>query len=386
MKRVFLVVLLFVHVLVFAQNNNVQNAWNYRRSKELDKAKVAIDAAAVHEDTKSKPKMFLYRAQVYVDILQTKDEHFKNLDPDAAEKAFAAVINCYKADKDKTFADDLKLLLEQTSLYMYNKALALRDSKQYDKAVEDAKMLFDALPYDKEDALKHHNISGDKLDYLIYSLAIQAKNNTLAKEYINKLIDLNYREPLIYQDMADIYLAERDTAKALSYVEQGIKRFGDNESLIAQETEIYIKSNRSNELLEKLKAEVEGSPENPILFYNEGYLLKQKGDFSNAEIAFKKAIDLNPSYTEAYHSLGVLYLNKGVELANMANDLPPKESKKAAELTQKSDEYLKLAIPCLEKVHENSPKNEVVKRNLMQLYTRTGQVDKYQKLKDEVVK
>src|ERR1017187_6229144 len=91
---------------LFAQSNNVQNAWNYLRSKDLDKAKAAIDLAAVHEDTKNKPKMFLYRAEVYMAIMDTKEDKFKNLDPDAAEKCFAAVINCLKTDKDETFKDD----------------------------------------------------------------------------------------------------------------------------------------------------------------------------------------------------------------------------------------------------------------------------------------
>ena len=386
MKKLILFSLIILGNILLAQNNNVQNAWNYRRSKDLDLAKKAIDAAAVLDDTKDKSKMYFYRAQVYLDIVKTKDERFANLDPEAPEKAFTAVINCLKTDKDKTFYDDVKGLLEPTAIYVYNKAAKLQGLKQYDKAFEVTKLLLDGIPYDKDDVLKHQNITVDKINFQLYRLAMDAKNNALAKEYLEKLIKINYNQEVIYVDMADISMAEKDTAKALGFIEQGLKRFNESEVLISMETEIYMHANKMNELLDKFKADVESNPENPILYYNLGFLYKQKGDFTNAENAFLKTLELQPTHLEATHSLGVIYLKKGSELADEAEKLPPSQNKKADELTNKSQEYYKKAIPYLERFHESKPKVEVVSKNLITLYLRVGDTEKADKLKAEITK
>ena len=181
-------------------------------------------------------------------------------------------------------------------------------------------------------------------------------------------------------------MAEKDTAKALGFIEQGLKRFNESEVLISMETEIYMHANKMNELLDKFKADVESNPENPILYYNLGFLYKQKGDFTNAENAFLKTLELQPTHLEATHSLGVIYLKKGSELADEAEKLPPSQNKKADELTNKSQEYYKKAIPYLERFHESKPKVEVVSKNLITLYLRVGDTEKADKLKAEITK
>lgn len=81
-----LTVTLIFPISLLAQNFNVQNAANYLRNKELDKAKAAADAAITHESTSNSAKAWMYRGKVYYALLSTKDEKFKNLDPEAAEK------------------------------------------------------------------------------------------------------------------------------------------------------------------------------------------------------------------------------------------------------------------------------------------------------------
>jgi hypothetical protein len=46
---------------------------NYLRNKEFDKAKIAADAAAVHETTINNPKLWKYRGQIYQEIYFSKD-------------------------------------------------------------------------------------------------------------------------------------------------------------------------------------------------------------------------------------------------------------------------------------------------------------------------
>ena len=369
-----------------AQMDQIQSANSYLRNKQIDLAKKAIDAAANNESTKNIPKMWYYRARTYFEILKSKDPSVKALDADAPEKAFLSVINCLKTDKDKVFYDEMKPLLRSVSFYVLNKSLQLQSNNDYNHSMEVLKLLYDAIPFDTDDALKHDDISTDKLNMQMYNLASKAKNNDLAKQYLQKLIDVKYKVPSIYIDMEVLCLNDKDTLKALNYVEIGRGLFEDNSELIDDETALYVNLHRQDELLEKIKNEINSDPTISNLYYSEGYLYQVKNDLVNAETAYKKAIELKPDYVEANHKLGALYLNKGIEYSNQASALPPNENKKFDELNKKALDELVLAIPYLEKVHELNPKDLKVSKNLLVLYARTSNNDKYLKLKDELSK
>lgn len=371
-------------VSLFAQKSNLVNTWSYLRSKELDKAKSAIDAAALHEDTKNNAKMWLYRAQTYMALQESKDDNFRNLDADAAEKAFTSVVNCFKTDKEKFYHDEIKGLLMPSAGRLYNKANTYLVEKKFDDAIRCTQLLFDGIPFDKDDAMKHQNITVDKLNYQIFSIAYAAKNITLAKESLQKLIDVGYKDPNIYIIMADICDKEGAIDKQISYIEQGRNIFDDNAALITAELNYYIKQNKVDVLLDKVSKAIEVSPDNEILYYTQGSIYQGKKDFEKAEVAYKKAIELKPDYPEAIYNLGAMYLNNGIEYNNEANNLPPKESKKIQELTDKAKVEFNKSIPFLEKAHELDANDGTVTKSLLQLYVTTGNNDKYKKLKEEM--
>ncbi|CAN5186976.1 hypothetical protein BH09BAC5_BH09BAC5_17590 [soil metagenome] len=81
MKRIAILVLSISLGLVKlqAQKNEVTNAWSamnsYNKEKDADylaRAKVAIDKATVHPDTKDESKTWLYRGQIYL-LMYQKD-------------------------------------------------------------------------------------------------------------------------------------------------------------------------------------------------------------------------------------------------------------------------------------------------------------------------
>jgi hypothetical protein len=55
----------------------MQNASNYLRNKEFDKAKASADAASVHETTVNNPKLWKYRGQIYQEIYFSKKLQLK---------------------------------------------------------------------------------------------------------------------------------------------------------------------------------------------------------------------------------------------------------------------------------------------------------------------
>jgi uncharacterized membrane-anchored protein len=48
-----------------AQSNQVQNAFNYLKNKEYDKAKIAADLASTNASTSNSAKLWMYRGKIY---------------------------------------------------------------------------------------------------------------------------------------------------------------------------------------------------------------------------------------------------------------------------------------------------------------------------------
>ena len=113
-----------------AQSNQVQNAFNYLKNKEYDKAKIAADLAAVNASTSNGAKTWYYRGKIYKAICEDKDVAVKNIDPAAEEKALESFITCLKLDKgNDIYKNEVKGLLVQSSYAVYQKSKFLQAIK-----------------------------------------------------------------------------------------------------------------------------------------------------------------------------------------------------------------------------------------------------------------
>ena len=390
MNQIKLTVLSFFLLVCFclqAQKTNIQNAWSALNFKELDKAKKAIDLAAEHEDTKNNTKMWLYRGKIYLAINDSNSRggKYKDLDPDAAEKAVISFTNCLKGDKDNIYKDEATPLLVQSCIRLYNRGKeAYYQNHNYEKAVSYYTDLFDALPFDKDKSLVRSNITFESINNELFKISKFSGNNTKAKEYLQKLIDVKYKDPSLYIEMSRILLLEKDTSKALSYVETGRNLFDDNADLIKAEINLYIIQNKMDELLEKTSKAIVSAPDNEMLYYIQGIVYKDKGLPDKAEASYKKAIEVKPDYFEANYELGALYFNKGVEWNNKSNNLPASQLNKAKEYDANAAAEFKKAVPYLEKAMEVNEKDRAVLMALKQLYARTRQDDKLQQINEKL--
>ncbi len=172
MKKLTLSVgILNISLALFAQNFNVQNASNYLRNKEYDKAKAAADAAVVNESTSNSAKAWVYRGKIYYAILSSKDEKYKNLDQEAAEKAVESFVRCFELDENKIYRNesDVKEGFIISSNNLIYKATAIyRPNKEFDKVIKAIEILEKAVPFDLDEALKRNNITKEKLLYEKY--------------------------------------------------------------------------------------------------------------------------------------------------------------------------------------------------------------------------
>jgi tetratricopeptide (TPR) repeat protein len=380
MKNIITAAFISITAISFSQSNQVQNAANYLRNKELDKAKISADAASVHESTMNNPKMWMYRGRVYQAIYFDTSKVVRALDPESAEKSLDSYIKCLKNDKDNIYKEEVKGPLVQATAAVSNKANAYKLNKEFEKALYCYELLEQALPYDFDQGMKRANITKEKLMYNKFDMYKYAANKEKTKEYADKLIDIKYKEPRIYTDMVKLSLIDRDTTKALEYIGKGKLMFEDNMELVNQEINIYLARNKTDELKTKLNDAINLAPDNEVLHAILANLYQKTNENDKAEAEYLKALDIKPDYEIANYNLGVMYFNLGNEWNDKLGALPPKETAKAKEYEAKANEYFKKAVVNFEKSYEVSP-DKATKQQLRKLFLRLGETEKADKYK-----
>jgi tetratricopeptide (TPR) repeat protein len=390
MRKFILFLLLLAAGEGFAQSNNVQSAADVlKKYNDLPKAKEYIDLAAANPSTANDPKMWYYFGKVYWAI-HRDTTHMVN-DPDAVLKAANGFINCLSTDSKNYYRDDCNNMVWVAGIGLFNKAIEAYNKNEFDRATKFYSRVLDIFPLDKDNNLKRNNITSDLVIKNLYQVSYKAKDYPQAKVYLQKLIDNRYNDPMIYIYMSRILLEEKDTAKAITYIEQGRQLFDENANLMNAEMNIYLAMKKLDVLIGKLSAVIETDPENEVLYFKRGFLYENINDRKNAMADYKKALELRDDYFDPNYQLGMLYFTEGAEIANSTSKLKGVDydnAKKAYEAKFKEAE------PYLEKAVDLNPRKTDEQKKLLrnnldalkQYYARTGQNEKYEQVKAQLDK
>ena len=391
-KILTLLYLLFFNI-AYSQSHNITSAAillkQYKSEKDesiqvlkLKEAKDYIDAAYSNESTSNEPKMWNYRAPIYLQIALKEP----SLDEAAILKATDSYIKCLQRDKKGrvivrkwTAEEDVLEGLVQCGYKLFNEAIEKYNAKEYEKALQYYNAIFDIIPLDDEDQLKRGNITKETILYNSFFAANKKKDNLKSKELLQKLIDINFNEPAIYIYMSNIYLEENNTDKAIEYLSLGREMFEDDQALINTEINLYIQLGKTSDLLLKLGEAIALDEENDILYFNRGTIYDQQGDFANAEKDYLTALNLNSSSFGANYNLGALYFNTGVSKNTQANSTSNNNT--YTKLKNEAEGFFNKALPFLEAAHKlkNDDKNTLL--SLKQLYYLNGDYDKSEQMK-----
>ena len=362
----------------FAQPNKTLSAYNYMKRGDFLKAKEAIDAATVHEKTINDPKTYFYRGQIYAALASTEGDKYAQFKDGSA---IAEASNAFKKAKDlegkKKF--DLNKL---NSMYMgmanaaFQQAVNDFNAEKFENAT---KMFEQSIVIRKDfgqtDTLAMYNagLSSEK-----------GKNTDKAIEYYQKCMELNYKGGRVYYDVAKLQQETGDVDGAIKTLNDGLKKYPEDQTLLTSSINIYLKEDRVDEALANLNAAIENDPNNSSFYFARGTLFDKKGENENAEKDYKTAIDLNPDSYDANYNLGAMYVNKSGAVQEEMNKLSFSEQKKYEELKEKRDGLFAKAIPFLEKALSVKPEDKLVQNTLMELYGKTGQNEKYQEMKSKL--
>ena len=121
------------------------------------------------------------------------------------------------------------------------------------------------------------------------------------------------------------------------------------------------------------------TPNNAQLFDVKGRVYETGlKDFAKAEESFKKALEIDPNYTDALGNLGRVYYNQGVNKqgeANMIND-----TKKYQEELKVAKDFFTKALPYFEKAHQMKPEESEFMIALRGIYYNLDMGDKLKEI------
>lgn len=361
--------MLSIGMMANAQKSVRTTAYNYLKKGKLDLAKENIDKAVAHEKTMNDAKTWFYYGNTYIQLATTQDEAFKNLDPDALQKAYEGYLKCMELDPKGTYKiqviQDLTVIGNNyyTRGHDHFKKDEFKDAyEQFNKAVEVNKSL---------------DLNVDTLAiYAAAMSAMSAKMNEEAKTLYTQLADLNYNKAVIYSDLATIYKEEGNLDMAKETLQKGIDKFPNDAGTLFAKINILLEEEKYEEVIESLEAAVQLAPENHTLYFVQGQSYEAMGDKDKAEQSYLKAIEINPDYSDAYYNLGALHYNKGVEKYTEANDLPIDAVEEYNKMAEEGNKSFLNAQPYFEKAFESLPDDQNLKNSLIQIYQKTKQNDK----------
>ena len=415
MKKYFLILTAAATTSVaFAQKTKVQTAYSYnkafernRKCTEIINGLEAINLAIDHDVTRLWAKTWKYRGDLYYNavfsddkvcneidkdaldkcadsylkglVLNFEDPELKKIDFDTEEgvkKLFAALQNQPKMDNNELFGLTMAKLPSLSGKFA-NKGIEQFGKKNYKGAQES---------FGK--SLMFGQFSGRLDTMMLYNSALAAEyaeDFPTAKQTYDMLILLKYNSggagPDLYRSMSRIYKNEGNAEKAMEYIKKGREAYPNNNNLIVEELEDYLKNDKHEEALTNLKTAIANDPNNPVLHFAKGTVHESLKQEAEAIASYEKALEVKPDYYDASFNLGAYFFNKGADKINEANKLPLSESKKYDAFKAEAKAEFEKAVPYIEKAHNLKPEDVDTGNMLIKLYTHTGQYDKVKEIK-----
>lgn len=411
MKR-FILVLAGVASLSFvqAQNKNVVSAHNYLgdydKGKSVDdllEAKKYIDEACANDETKSKPKTWSKRAEVYKRLyaLREKDEKVKALNINFLEELYTSYhqLFIFTPEKKGDYYDQAYDGLGYCAGYYFNAGADEYKNQSYANAV---KQFETSIAINKE--------TFDRVDTMgIYYAALSADKGNLndkAKEYYKRSIDIQYGKATGEAEMvrpyfflAQIFKKEKNDAEYLNTLKTARKAYPNNKDLLNEELNYYITTGKLNEAISSVDEAITKEPSNKNNYLNKSILYdnlanpkdgkklddKSYDDYFGKSLeSAKKGFEIDSNFYDAAFQVGALYYNKGVrqtEYANTITGISAAEQKKYEAETKKADVLFRQSLPYFEKCEKLGNSD---KETLKQLYTTMKQIYQFTEQPDKM--
>lgn len=418
MKKQFIFALaLLVGSMSFAQKDELKTAEKAIKNGNFADAKSAIMTAEpmiASADTKMQAEFYFLKGQALYangngsneDMVTAIDSFDKavEIEKESGKEKYSEDIAALKTQMMSSFLTSANAALEskdymkssagfeqayrmspKDTIYLYYAASTAVTAQDYDTSLEMYEKLRD-LGYEGKTIqyIATNKETGEEEDFdskNIRDISVKAETHIAPKE-----VKSDSKSAEIIKNIALIYVTKGENEKALEAMKAAREANPDDLSLILTEANVQLKMGNKEEFRSLIEMATEKDPNNAELQYNLGVIAAESDDLATAEGYYKKAIELDPAYADAYNNLAVLILSRETNIVQEMNSLGSSASddKKYQELKKQQVELYTSAIPYLEKAMELKPGNIQAAKTLMNIYSVTEQTEKFKEMKAKV--
>ena len=402
MKKIILTSLLLFAIIYEsnAQSKNITSAAivldQYYKEKDksikafkINEAREYIDKAYINENTSNKPKMWMYRAKIYLVLALNYD----SIDSDAIFKATESHLKCmqpHPKKKNKILIykkwpkEEVLTGLIQCGDKLFRLAVSEYTSKNYISSLKHYKAIFDILPFDEDNLLKRGNITKETILYNSFFSSMKMNDNIKSKDFLQQLMNMNFNEPKIFIYMSNIYLEEKDMQKSLEYLQIGRELFEDDNDLIKEEIRLYTLLGRTSELIEKLTQAIASDPENEIYYVIRGTCYQNSDDLIKSINDYISALEINPNQLTALNNISSCYLMRAEPIVDKLNKLNINQISLEKKYKNEIKQIRLSVLPYLETYISLEPKNITILEVLAEIYYKLDMYEKSKEIKNKI--
>lgn len=404
-NRVIIALAFLISTLTFAQKKELKAVEKAIKSNNYSEAKTnlsQVESMLSGLDSKTKSQYYFLKAQSFY-----ANGAGSNADVDTALESLSQVTEGYQAEVSELKQNMINKLLTKgneayekneysvasnnferayrvstkDTVYLYYAAATAINQQDFDRALILYKELKDlgytgiekqyyatSIETQKEELFQNKNLR---------DLSVKAKTHIKPEDRKSES-----KKSEIVRNIALIYVSKEDNDNALAAMKDAREESPDDINLLLSEANIYYKMGNTEEFKNLLQLATTKDPNNAELQYNLGVISSESDHPEEAMSYYKKAIEIDPNYINAYINSAALVLNKEQALIDEMNGLgtSKKDDLRYDELRQMRQDVYKEAVPYLEKALEIDPKNMSAAKTLHNIYGVTGEKDKHDAL------
>ena len=424
-KYVLLASALLISVCTFAQKDQIKAAEKaLKNGNSAEAASILQQAESLipNASDAEKAQYFFVKGNALADLAT------KNVDVDknqsAAAKAYQDLLVIEKASGKSKYTAQAQTAIADVKAKLVNSAIEEGGKKNYSIAAAKLRAVYDLDTTDQEklyyaagyavnaqdyttalayyEELKKLNYSGEGMAYYAKSalsdqedfFGSTAESKADRDQKVKLKLYANPRDEKvpskrgeIYKNIALILVQNGKTNEAKAALADARIANPDDTSLTLAEANIYLKLEDFVTYKKLVSELLEKSPNDADLVYNLG-VITSKTDVAEAEKYYKRAIEIDPKYVNAYTNLAELKLRADEKLVKEAGKLTTseKDNKRYAAIKIEQQKLYNQVLPYLEKAYELDTKNDAIAKTLLSVYRALEMTEKVKELKGKLGK
>ncbi len=263
-------------------------------------------------------------------------------------------------DKFKLVYNLLKAAGSTNGQLLYNSAVSYALGKDNDKSIQNFDELLKSGYTGVETKYTAKNKKSGQVEDLDKASWDLLKKTGTSSDYTDFKTETSKNvEQDIYETYVGILFDAGKYDQVISIADAGLKKFPTSKKMTELQGSAYYKSGKTNDFTNNLKAQLAKNPNDKTNWYNLGVILsKDPANQADAENAFKKAVELDPKFANAWQNLTFLAMGDDEKAINEYNSLKKAGKPDAANkvLDARRARFAK-ALPYAEKWYEADTNN-----------------------------